>query len=102
MLKQLISLIRVVYSLVTLIKVKEVSESKLTLSINGSTISFTRGGDIEVNAARNLITTYQYSFQNCSPEFIEEILTQAEEESPASNVIYLDAYRRAECLELPA
>ncbi len=93
---------KVIKVIITSVDVEE-GTSTVKLTIKGSTLTFTDEGDIEIQAGRNLVTTYQYSFQNCTPEFIEEIMTQEEEPAePADNLIYLETYRRQQCLELSA
>lgn len=45
----------------------------ITLTLNGSQLTFTKEGDIKLAASRNLITQAKYIFQNCTDEDIKVI-----------------------------
>lgn len=48
--------------------------TNITLTLNGSQLTFTKEGDIRLKASRNLIINGKYIFENCSDEAIKEIM----------------------------
>lgn len=46
----------------------------ITLTLNGSKLTFTKEGDIKVAASRNYVVNSKYIFQNCTKEEIDNIL----------------------------
>ncbi len=47
----------------------------ITLTLNGSQLTFTKEGDVKLKASRNLIVNGKHIFENCTPEQIKEVLT---------------------------
>lgn len=82
------------WRLLTLLSVFEIEQSRqtgdLTIKFNGSKLTITADGDINIEAGRNISMTYQYHFANCSPEFIEQVTQQG----VPQNLVSLDEYRQ--------
>jgi len=46
----------------------------ITLTLNGSQLTFTKEGDIKLAASRNCIVNGKYIFQNCTDREIKNIM----------------------------
>jgi hypothetical protein len=52
----------------------------ISISLNGSSILFTKEGDVKITASRSLIENGKYVFTNCTEEQISYILYSKETE----------------------